>query len=322
MKIKLFAALIGIVLLSACGDSDLEPSLTVEDFEKTLTKRPADNQSLGQIDATSNVELISFSILNQTVENALSIDELTGEIFVDDPALFDINETDKLEAEVEVISENLVGLGQVTVNLRLPETTIDYFKEIALGFENGSSSEIVRKWKSTMKVYVDGNPDQQNISKLQRSIDDINELASDGFNVEIVASEGQSNCYIYFGSVQEYEALFPGTNIGSNFALFNVWFSNDAINQARIFIDLTRTTDSQQESLILEEITQVLGLGKDSPRFTSSIFYETPTNGGFATEYSEIDQELVRLLYHPDMVIGLNNIRVDPILREILKSSW
>ncbi len=320
MKIKVLGFLIITVLLSSCG-SDIETTVTVEYFRTSITKRPNANQRLGQITA-SNIDLLSFSIINQTYDNALSIDQNTGEIFVNDSARFNINDVNKIEAEIEVISGKSVELTTATVVMNLPESTIEYFKEIALGFENGNSSEIVRKWKSTMKVYLAGTPSPSHISKVQQSIDDINNLATDGFSARIVQSQSQSNCFMYFGTVSDYEDLFPGTVVGSNFALFNVWWSNDVIREARIFIDIERTTSTQQQSLILEEITQVLGLGKDSPRFPSSIFYETSTNGGFATVYTEMDQELVRLLYHPDMTIGLDEFRTDAALRNILKSEW
>lgn len=199
---------------------------------------------------------------------------------------------------------------------------ISYFKEVALGFENGNSSEITRKWQSPMRVFLDGNPSSLINDKVKQSVNEINELVTDGFLIEIVNDYNLSNCYVFFGTASDFIEKFPDADgqIGSNYALFNVWWNNNIINRARIFIDTNRPNLKQQESIIVEEITQSLGLGKDSPRYPNSIFYETPNNGGFATEYANIDKDLIRLLYHPKMSVGLNENQVDEVLREILTS--
>ena len=197
---------------------------------------------------------------------------------------------------------------------------IDYFKEIALGFENGNASEITRKWRSPMRIFVEGDVSPELINRVEETIAEINGLASDGFSVELVGDSISSNCYLFFGTASEFSAIFPDTEgqIGTNFAIFNVWWNDNIINRARIFIDTHRPNLAQQESLIVEEITQSLGLGKDSPRYPTSIFYETPSNGGFASGYSTIDKEVIRLLYHPDMTIGLNEMEVEELLETIL----
>lgn len=195
---------------------------------------------------------------------------------------------------------------------------VNYFKEVALGFEYGGATEITRKWGAPMKIYIDGNPSLSIIEKVEHTVNSINQFASDGFSIEIVNDTNLSNCYLFFGAVSDFVEKFPDAEIGSNYAIFNVWWNNNTINKGRIFIDTNRPNLIQQESLVLEEITQALGFGNDSPRYSNSIFYETPSDGGFATEYSELDKELIRLLYHPDMRVGLNENEVDKVLRHIL----
>lgn len=196
---------------------------------------------------------------------------------------------------------------------------ISYFKDVALGFENGRSSNVTRKWDSPMKVFIDGDPSQRVYDQIERTLNNINELATDGFSAEIINDINSSNCYFFFGTRSDFIEKFPDAlgQIGSNYAIFNVWWNDNVINRARIFIDINRPTLTQQESLVLEEITQSLGFGRDSPKYPSSIFYETLTDGGFATAYSNIDKELVRLLYHPEMIVGLDRLQVDTLLRDI-----
>ncbi|MEM8525252.1 MAG: DUF2927 domain-containing protein [Bacteroidota bacterium] len=197
---------------------------------------------------------------------------------------------------------------------------INYFIEVALGFEDGSVPEITRKWWNPMKIFVGGNPSTENMEKVEQTLADINELATDGFSVEMVSDSSSSNCYLFFGSNAEFRRTSPNINVGStNFGYFYVWWQGNNINRARIFVDTQRANLQQQQSLILEEITQALGLGKDSPRYPGSIFYETANDGGFATEYSDLDREVVRLLYHPNMRVGLNAPQVNALLTNILK---
>ena len=199
---------------------------------------------------------------------------------------------------------------------------VDYFKEIALGFEGGNSSEVTRKWGSTMSVYLGGDLTTSLIEKMDSTVFRINQLATDGFQIEIVTDPNVSNCYVFYGTESDYLNIFPEDEgrLGPNFAVFRVWWNNNFINRARILIATDRATPEEQESLLLEELTQSLGFGKDSPRYPNSIFYETATLGGFATEYAPIDTDLIRLLYHPDMRVGLNRKGVERTLGEILSS--
>jgi hypothetical protein len=70
--------------------------------------------------------------------------------------------------------------------------------------------------------------------------------------------------------------------------------------------------------LILEEVTQSLGLGKDSLLYKESIFYETSVDGRFAQDFADIDLELIRLLYNPRMRVGLDRNEVVALLSIIL----
>lgn len=201
------------------------------------------------------------------------------------------------------------------------QDVIEYFKEIALGFEHGDTPKITRKWQSSMKIFIEGNPSISAIRKVEKTINEINNMATDGFSIELVNNLELSNCYMFFGTASEFIKKFPDAEeqMESNYAIFNVWWYENVIYNARIFIDTDRTSAAQQESLIIEEITQSLGLGNDSPKYPNSIFYETVTDGGFALDYCNIDKDLIQLLYHRDMEIGLEENEIEELLRDLLK---
>jgi len=198
------------------------------------------------------------------------------------------------------------------------ESVISYFKTIALGFENGNASRVTRRWQSDVRIYLGGLVDEEIYQKVEKTVQGLNELIEIDVTLSIVEDSTLSNVYAYFGSATAYENLF-NDNVGNNTGQFTVFWNNNIINKARIFVDLNRLNATQQTSVILEEFTQMLGLGNDAATYSNSIFYETATNPGFVTEYSERDRAIINLLYRPEMGVGLNAATVDNLLRILLE---
>lgn len=202
------------------------------------------------------------------------------------------------------------------------ERIVEYFKDVAVGFEfcNGNA-KITRKWGPSMRLFVDGTYDPELLTKIESVVEEINNLCTDGFEILFVNEFSQSNCHLFCGAPDEFVELYPETEdlLINNGGLFNVWWNaSNRIIRARIFVETSELPLMFQQSIAMEELTQSLGLGRDSPFYTQSIFYETQNDGGFATEFAPIDRELIRLLYHPDMEVGLNESEVDILLRQIL----
>ncbi len=201
------------------------------------------------------------------------------------------------------------------------EKTIAYFKEIALGFEFGGSSEITRKWKIEMKILIEGNPTNQLSKELDRVVSELNELATDGFHISLTNNENEANFKVFLGSGDEYAIKYPAEAqyVNSNFGLFNIlWNTQNELIGGHMYVDIYRTDIIHQKHLLREELTQSLGLGKDSDLYPDSIFQQSWTG---TNEYSEIDKKIIYLLYHPDMKVGLNSETVEPVLRKILSEN-
>jgi len=195
---------------------------------------------------------------------------------------------------------------------------IAYFKEIALGFEFGNASEVTRKWTSKMKILVGGNPTTELLNELERIVTEINDLGTDGFSIEIVQDSSQSNYYIFFGSGEDYVDMFPyqAGYINANLGLFSVSsYGTNQLSSGHMYVDIHRANSILQKHLLREELTQSLGLAKDSFKYAESIFQQNSTT---TTEYANIDKDLIRLLYHPAMVVGLNENQVHDVLVFIL----
>lgn len=195
---------------------------------------------------------------------------------------------------------------------------ISYFKEIALGFEFGDASEITRKWNSAMKIFVGGTPSVELLTELETIKNEINNLATDDFQMEIVNDSALCNYYIFFGTGQEFAEIYPAQSdyVDENWGLFYIfWNGANQFQSGYMYVDIDRANTTEQKHLLREELTQSLGLAKDSPRYMESIFQSAWTT---TTTYAPIDEDLIRLLYHPDMSVGLNTYQVDEVLKDIL----
>ncbi len=83
-----------------------------------------------------------------------------------------------------------------------------------------------------------------------------------------------------------------------------------------MYVDNGRASDVMQLHLLREGLTQSVGLARDSPRYPASIFQSELSQ---VTAYASIDKELIRLLYHPDMVVGVDSLGSEAILRAIFR---
>lgn len=222
----------------------------------------------------------------------------------------------------------LVGLGSkdtgtnsgknLTIN---QQAAIQYFKDIALGFEFGNSSEVTRKWRYDIKIFVAGEPTDILLSELEDVLSDLNSLITDSeIQLSLTDESADSNMLLFFGGGEDFVQLDnrAANQVDSNFGLFFVRFNPlNYITSASVFVDTVRATEIQQRHLLREELTQALGMAKDSSLLPDSIFQESFST--VVTEYNKFDEAVIRMLYHPKMRTGLNAAVVDPILREIVQ---
>lgn len=198
------------------------------------------------------------------------------------------------------------------------KSAIEYFQEVALGFEYGNVSAVTRKWKTNMKIFVAGSASTEVRHELDLIIEDINALASDGFQIEIVSKREDSNCFVFFGSEKVYGELYPkqaGLLRKASGLCTVSWNNRDEIVRGHVFVRTEGNSVEEQRHVIREELTQALGFGKDSPRFIDSIFQSKFT---LPTTYAPVDRELISLLYHSDMQPGLPATEVEAVLTSIL----
>ncbi|MBS9464395.1 DUF2927 domain-containing protein [Flagellimonas sp. 389] len=207
---------------------------------------------------------------------------------------------------------------------------IDYFKEIALQSEYYDNSQKTIKWEKPMSLYVVKEKElKSQMSVIKKAINKINDLATDGFKIKLTNNLSNSNAVLYLCkkarvaelAPQFYEILTDGIDYEiSGYAYSQYATDTHIINKALIFVS-TEEAFNVQESTILEELAQSLGLAFDSKKYANSIFYKNKSEQEIRTsEYSRLDRDLIRLLYHPKMEPGLDSTGLNKALKKILKS--
>lgn len=319
------AFIVILVFSVSCSDDEspgTTPTLEVADFNTTLEEEPETGDILGTIETTTNQENLTFTLTSTNPSGAVTVDHATGIIIVEDATLFDFEAISEITGTVTISAGDLSKMASISIKLsRLTDYELDvieYFKEIALGFEFGGATEITRRWESDMKIFVGGSPTAAHLSELDDIIDEINGLTN-GFTASIVSDTTQSNYYIYFGSGDDFGKIFPSASslAESNWGLFFLfWNGSQQLIRGHMYVDIFRANSQEQLHLLREELTQSLGLAKDSDRYSDSIFQQAFSTK--TTSYSQIDKDLIRLLYHADMSVGLTASTVDQRLRTIL----
>lgn len=207
---------------------------------------------------------------------------------------------------------------------------INYFKSVALQAEHGDNTNRIIKWRKPMFLYVvkDGDYERQTIV-IKNTIEKLNELVSDGFKIELTEDSEKCNALLYLCEKEKVAQLAPNffkkfnDDISyeiSGYADIQFYWDNYNIYKASIYIDPQDSMEIQ-EGIILEEITQSIGLPNDPESHPNSVFYEHKSDGDFIIkEYSRLDKDVIKLLYHPRMKPGLNSKQAERMIKKILKN--
>lgn len=198
-------------------------------------------------------------------------------------------------------------------NAAFSQAQIDYFMEIAMGAEyNQQGIPRVRKWSGAIRVQAFGRPTSEDLRTLRSIISEINNLTSGAIRMQLV--DRNPNLTIHFVPEPQFRTIEPAY-IPVNFGFFVTrWNNRGMINRANVLITTTGVTQKERSHLIREELTQALGLMRDSYRYADSMFYQPWTD---TTRYSELDQALIQMLYLPQVKPGMTTAEVLRTLNSI-----
>ena len=194
---------------------------------------------------------------------------------------------------------------------------INYFVSVALGTEYGPGFKISRKWHSDMRLFVEGSDFEDLLEELDQIILDINELTTDEFQITLVDHKSEANFIAFIGTKKDYNKAYPGASeiVNENDGIFRIEMDDFEIIGGSLFVNSELLFLDLKKHLLREELTQSLGFGNDIPYYPNSIFYEQPSR---VTSYNINDKEIIRLLYHPQMIAGLSESTVRSVMGDIL----
>ena len=186
-----------------------------------------------------------------------------------------------------------------------------YFNEVCLNAEyiNSGDPTALQKWTDPICYYIDGNPTTEDLETVHGFEQWLNGI--EGFpGMSETGNPTEANLQIIFCSQPELV-----DRMGSHFwdadGAVTFWYSNNEIYDAMICIrtDLDQTL---RNSVILEEIYNGLGPIQDTALRPDSIIY-----AGFSQpqELTAMDELILRLLYHPAMVCGMDALQCGEIIR-------
>ena len=173
---------------------------------------------------------------------------------------------------------------------------VTYFNKVSGQTEFTGDLDEVLKWEDDIVIFVKGEKQPELINELNRIIKELNDLIIP-ITIKVTNNESESNFMILFGSHTDYPKYEPIAKnyVEGNYGLF-VTSGEPEIVKATMYVDIYRTpTLNGKKHLLREELTQALGLVNDTYDYKESIFYQGWTE---TTEYSNIDKELIKMLYN------------------------
>lgn len=194
------------------------------------------------------------------------------------------------------------------------EDVIRYFNEVCLNAEiiNSGDPTKLQRWEQTIWYTCYGDYTDTDREVMQRFMDWLNDM--EGFpGIYETQDATMIDLNIYFCDQEEYLERMGDNYLGTDGGV-TFWYNGaDQIYDAVIGY----RTDIAQEvrnSVILEEIYNGLGPINDTQYRSDSIIYS-----GYSTPQSltEVDELILKLLYHPEMRCGMDAAECEAVIRQI-----
>lgn len=210
---------------------------------------------------------------------------------------------------------------EAIAKIQASRETVNYFRQVAMKVEYGPGGEVpVMKWETDPIIRIHGNPSAENLATLQRTIEDFNGL-QDQVDLSIAnedTPEDKVGIDMYFVPSTEFKSIDPSLP-GQADAAGSGWFSYtsnpDALHnpgapryKAKVLV-ATNANKSAQGFNTRVELTQALGFRNDVDVYPDSVFRQNPLLPGqteFPQAYSVMDQQIISLLYNPQIKDGMN----------------
>ena len=193
------------------------------------------------------------------------------------------------------------------------EDVIRYFNEVCLDaeFVNDGDPSVLQKWTVPIYYILHGEYTSEDLQTLSSFADWLN--TSDGFpGIYETQDPTQANLRIHF-CLKEDIPIYMGEDYVDLDGAVTFWYSDNEIYDAIICYS-TDINQYVRNSVILEEIYNGLGPVQDTSLRSDSIIYSEFSDPQSLTE---IDELLLKLLYHPRMQCGMDSVVCETVIRKL-----
>ncbi len=193
------------------------------------------------------------------------------------------------------------------------EDVIIYFDEVCLDSEytNSGDPSVVQKWTVPIRYQLYGEYTQQDLAVIEKFESWLNQV--EGFEgMSQSTSPEQTNMRIYFCEQDEIVDRLGEQYVWSDGGV-TYWYEENQIYDA--IICCRKDIDQHlRNSVLLEELYNSLGAVQDTLLREDSIIYQ---HFAQPQEMTEVDELILRLLYHPDMLCGMNAEQCAEVIRSL-----
>ena len=194
------------------------------------------------------------------------------------------------------------------------EDVILYFNEVCLDaeFNDGGNPKLIQKWASPIGFLIQGDPTEADLEVLEGFVAWLNEI--EGFpGLYPVEEEFLADLQIHFCSYHDMLDIMGDQFEGSD-GCVTFWYNGDNIIYDATICCVDSLDQYIRNSVILEELYNGLGPVQDTELRPDSLIY-----AGYSEPQSltEIDELILKLLYHPDMQPGMTQEEAEAVIREL-----
>lgn len=229
----IYIALLVIFFIQSCEESENELNneitVSISDFTINVDENPSAGLSLGTVAAITNQGSISFSISQQTPNQAIEINAATGEITVLTESLFDYETNPTITAIVKADNSGISDTANITININDVNEVVDDYKLLAVS----DLGEIFEIGNNTGNIENVGQINKEN----SNSILSTNNLISSEdkiYSIEYVYNPSPTNNLLIFdrqnGTSQIIPLTLPSTINGEERGIIAfAWNNNNLI---------------------------------------------------------------------------------------------
>ena len=194
------------------------------------------------------------------------------------------------------------------------EDVITWYNEVVLDteFSDGGDATLVQKWVEPIRYYLHGTPTEEDIAVLESFAASLNFI--EGFpGIFPADSEMQANLHIHFTDEQGLLEIMGQEYTNCDGAV-TFWYDTENRIYSEVICIRTDLDQYLRNSVILEELYNGLGPVQDTLLRPDSLIYQEYAQ---PQDLTLEDWLILRLLYHPDMLCGMNAAECETVIRSL-----